>query len=387
MASRHPSKPSAWARGTLARSIRLASAAQIIRRLAAVRERMAIVTGATGQDGYFLVRRLLEEGWTVHAPVRDVAAAERLFGYHDGLRAVRRDLVDPGPLAALVGDVRPEEMYNLAGESSVAGSFANPRANWEANAHVIVHLVEAIRNDSPETRFYQASSGEMFGWVPGGEIIHDERSPLNPQSPYAAAKAAAHLLCRSYRESYGVRIACGILFNHESHRRGQRFLTRKVVDHVDGLRRGEIDAPLRVGKPESESRLGVRSRLRGGDDDDPSGKRRFAVSPTFPTSIGTTSSARESFIRCGSSSIGRFASPDFHLDWHLEGDDPLKWHATFDDGRCAVVVDPEFVRPADPEAIGADPSRVRRDLGWEPRVGLDVFLSDMLRMDAAAPAS
>ena len=183
------------------------------------------MTGATGQDGYFLVRRLLDDGWTVHAPVRDVAAAERLFGHHDGLHAVRRDLVDPGPLAALVGDVRPEEMYNLAGESSVAGSFADPRANWEANAHVIVHLLDAIRNDSPETRFYQASSGEMFGWIPGGQIVHDEQSPLNPQSPYAAAKAAAHLLCRSYRESYDVRIACGILFNHESHRRGQRFLT------------------------------------------------------------------------------------------------------------------------------------------------------------------
>ena len=205
------------------------------------------MTGATGQDGYFLVRRLLDDGWTVHAPVRDVAAAERLFAYHDGLHAVRRDLVDPGPLAALVGDIRPEEMYNLAGESSVAGSFANPRANWEANAHVIVHLLDAIRNDSPETRFYQASSGEMFGWVPGGQIVHDELSPLNPQSPYAAAKAAAHLLCRSYRESYDVRIACGILFNHESHRRGQRFLTRKVVDHVDALRRGAVESPLRVG--------------------------------------------------------------------------------------------------------------------------------------------
>ena len=168
------------------------------------------MTGATGQDGYFLVHRLLDDGWTVHAPVRDVAAAERLFGHHDHLHALRRDLADPGPLAALVGDIRPEEMYNLAGESSVAGSFADPRAVWETNAHIIVHLLDAIRKDSPETRFYQASSGEMFGWIPGGQIVHDEQSALNPQSPYAAAKAAAHLLCRSYRESYDVRIACGI---------------------------------------------------------------------------------------------------------------------------------------------------------------------------------
>src|SRR2546429_9578897 len=127
-----------------------------------VRERTAVITGATGQDGYFLTRRLLEDGWTVWAAVRDVEAAERLFGHHEALHGVRRDLRDPGPLCALVGDVRPEEMYNLAGESSVGLSFADPRATWESNAHAVVHLLDAIRNDSPGTRFYQASSGEMF---------------------------------------------------------------------------------------------------------------------------------------------------------------------------------------------------------------------------------
>ena len=151
-----------------------------------------------------------------------------------------------GPLAALIGDLRPEEMYNLAGESSVADSFADPRATWETNAYVVVHLLDAIRRDSPGTRFYQASSGEMFGCLAGGEVIHDETSPLNPQSPYAAAKAAAHLLCRSYRESYGLRIACGILSNHESRRRGAPFLSRKVIDHVETLRDGAPE-PLRVG--------------------------------------------------------------------------------------------------------------------------------------------
>src|SRR5207237_8588026 len=186
-------------------------------------------------------------GWTGWAAVRDAEAAERLFGHHEALHAVRRDLRDPGPLCALVGDVRPEEMYNLAGESSVGLSFADPRATWESNAHAVVHLLDAIRNDSPGTRFYQASSGEMFGSTPGGDVVHDEDSVLNPQSPYAAAKAAAHLLCRSYRESYGVRIASGILFNHESHRRGPQFLSRKVVDHVVALREGRVTAPLALG--------------------------------------------------------------------------------------------------------------------------------------------
>src|SRR5262245_6549337 len=193
-----------------------------------VEPRTAVVTGATGQDGWYLVNRLLADGWTVHAAVRDVDAAETMFGGHPGVRPVRRDLRDPGPLCALVGDVRPEELYNLAGESSVGASFADPRATWESNAHVVVHLLDAVRNDSPETLVYQASSGEMFGSIPGADVVHDESSSLNPQSPYAAAKAAAHMLCRSYREAYGIRIACGILSNHESHRRGPQFLSRKA---------------------------------------------------------------------------------------------------------------------------------------------------------------
>lgn len=348
-------------------------------------EHTAIVTGATGQDGYFLVRRLLDDGWTVHAPVRDVAAAEHLFAHHDRLRAVRRNLADPGPLAALVGDVRPQELYNLAGESSVAGSFADPRAVWETNAHIIGDLLDAIRQDSPETRFYQASSGEMFGWIPGGQIVHDEQSALNPQSPYAAAKAAAHLLCRSYRESYDVRIACGILFNHESHRRGQRFLTRKVVDHVDALRRDAADGPLRVGNLKARRDWGFapdyvegmmmilrQAAIRGVPD-------LSAQYQDYVLGTGRLHHVWELIDRA-------FLLGGFHLTWDLDGDDPLGWHATFESGDVAVVVDPEFVRPADPAAICADPTRVRRDLGWEPRVGLDVFLADMLRIDVAAPA-
>src|SRR4051794_5306034 len=216
-------------------------------RLTHVQPQTAIVTGATGQDGWYLVQRLLDDGWTVHAAVRDRDAAERLFGRHERLVVVRRDIRDPAPLRALVGDVRPEELYHLAGASSVGASFADPQATWESNAHVVVHLLDAIRLDSPATRFYQASSGEMFGSVPGESVVHDESAALNPQSPYAAAKAAAHLLCRSYRESYELRIACGILFNHESHRRGPEFLTRKVVDHLRALRTGTAARPLALG--------------------------------------------------------------------------------------------------------------------------------------------
>jgi GDPmannose 4,6-dehydratase len=345
-----------------------------------VQARTALVTGATGQDGYFLVHRLLAEGWTVHAAVRDVAAAETAFGGHERLRAVRRDIRDPGPLVALVGDVRPEELYNLAGESSVGASFADPRATWESNAHIVVHLLDAIRLDSPETRFYQASSGEMFGSVPGESVVHDESAALNPQSPYAAAKAAAHMLCRSYRESYGIRIACGILFNHESRRRGPQFLSRKVIDHVRALRAGEAPGPLRLGNLKArrdwgfapdyvEGMLAIlrQTELRRVADEG-------AAYRDYVLGTGRLHAVWELADRA-------FALAGLELEWKLEGDDPLGWSARFGSGEAAVVVDPAFIRPSDPAAIAADPRRIETELGWVPRPGLDRFLEDMLLDD------
>jgi GDPmannose 4,6-dehydratase len=348
-----------------------------------VEPQTAIVTGATGQDGWYLVNRLLADGWTVHAAVRDVDAAEAAFGGHERLRAVRRDIRDPGPLRALVGDVRPEELYNLAGESSVGASFADPQATWESNAHVVSHLLDAVRLDSPGTRVYQASSGEMFGSVPGESVVHDETSALNPQSPYAAAKAAAHLLCRSYRESYDLRIACGILFNHESHRRGGAFLTRKVVDHLLELRAGARRTPLALGNLKAQRDWGYapdyvdamiaivrQASIRGVPDE-----ARFYRDYLLGT--GRLHHVWELVDRA-------FALAGFELAWRLDGDDPLEWGAAFaDSGESAVSVDPAFIRPSDPLAIAADPSRIARDLGWEPRPGLDRLLEDMLAAGAA----
>jgi GDPmannose 4,6-dehydratase len=343
-----------------------------------VEPRTALVTGASGQDGWYLVRRLLAEGWTVHAAVRDVERTERLFDRHPSLHAVRRDLRDPGPLCALVGDVRPEELYNLAGESSVGASFADPRATWESNAHIVVALLDAVRLDSPLTRFYQSSSGEMFGSAPGEGVVHDERSALNPQSPYAAAKAAAHLLCRSYRESYDLRIACGILFNHESHRRGPQFLSRKIVDHLAGLRSGGERRPLALGNLMVQRDWGFapnyvdamvailrQTEVRGVPDE----ARYYR---DYVVGTGRLHHVWELVDRA-------FALAGFELAWQLDGADPLEWSAAFaDTGEPAVVVEPSFLRPADPQAIVADPSRIVEELGWQPLLGLDVFLEDML---------
>jgi GDPmannose 4,6-dehydratase len=246
-----------------------------------------------------------------------------------------------------------------------------------------VNLLDAVRKDSPETRFYQASSGEMFGFVPGGEIVHDEGSPLNPQSPYAASKAAAHLLCRSYRESYGIRVACGILFNHESHRRPPGFLTRKVVDHVEALRVRAADGPLRVGNLKARRDWGfapdyvegmmmiLRQGSLRGVTDAPAEYRDYVLG------TGRLHHVWE-LIDCAFSLAG------LRLEWDLAGEDPLRWHATFEQsGEPAVVADLELFRPADPAAIAADRSRAQAELGWEPREGLEVFLADMLAQEPA----
>jgi GDPmannose 4,6-dehydratase len=334
----------------------------------------AIVTGASGQDGYYLVQRLLADGWTVYAPSRDPRASEELFGGHERLLAVAGDLGRPEVLAALVADVQPAELYNLAGESSVNSSFDDPRVTWETNAHVVVHLLDAVRKASPGTRVYQASSGEMFGSTPGGKVVHDEDSALNPQSPYAAAKAAAHLLCRSYRESYGVRIACGILFNHESRRRGPRFLTRKVADHL----RTDPRAPLRVGNLKAQRDWGFapdyvegmqlvlrQAALRGVPD----------IASEYRDYVLGTGRLHTVWELIDTA----YALAGFTLAWELDGVDPLAWHAIFTDtGDPAVQVDASFVRPSDPLAIAANPSRIRAELGWEPRVGMEIFLHDML---------
>jgi GDPmannose 4,6-dehydratase len=223
----------------------------------------------------------------------------------------------------------------------------------------------------------------MFGSAPGAGVVHDESSALNPQSPYAAAKAAAHMLCRSYRESYGVRIACGILFNHESRRRSAQFLSRKVVDHVQALRSGVEVGPLALGNLKAERDWGFAPDYVEG-----------MVTILRQAAVRGVTDEAESYLDyvLGTGKLHTvweladraFALAGYELDWDLEGDDPLTWSAAFTTGGRAVVVDPAFIRPADPKAIAADPSRIEADLGWQAKPGLDRFLEDML--EAAAQA-
>lgn len=367
------------------------------------KQRVAIVAGAHGQDGYFLTEQLLREGWFVHATARELSGSdfESLPGeVSSRLQLHQINLLKPQPLFDLIQQTQPEELYNLAGQSSVSKSFLDPLYTWQTNTEWVVHLLECLRKHSPKTRFYQASSTDMFGIPPGGATVFDEDSALNPQSPYASAKAAAHLLCHSYREVYGLRITSGILSNHESHRRPASFLSRKVVEHVMGLQAlsaGQIanSAPLAVGNLKIRRDWGfapdyvegmckilrqikTRAELTGQapESDEGTNYRDYLLA------TGETHAVWE-LIDCA------FTIGGFDLEWNLEGDEPKAWHGYFrSTGTPAVVVDPDLLRAAEPLVIRVDPDRARRELGWMPKQGLEGFLRDIFakaqRRDAAS---
>ena len=341
--------------------------------------RTAIVTGAGGQDGYYLVARLLAEGTVVHAGLRSEAATAALTSLPDVDRLTLHhlDITDPSASRHLIAELRPDEFYNLAGLSSVSRSFDEPVETWRSNADAVHGLLEAVRTESPATRFYQSSSTDMFGSPPGEDAIHDEASAFVPQSPYAAAKAAAHLLCHAYRQAFDLRVACGILSNHESRRRPASFLTGKVTTYVRSLRSADPaerpSGPLRVGN------LAVR-REWGYAPDYVDGMIRICrqIVVRADTSGTVAEEDRGSNYRDYVLGSGRrhavwelidraFVLGGFPLDWDRSSDDPADWTARrADSGTLAVVVDPSFVRHADPATIGTDPSLARDELGWRP---------------------
>ncbi len=349
---------------------------------------IAIVTGASGQDGALLVERLVGEGYHVHAVVRPRSSEAAAADHSPAVEVHDVDIQDEARIAELVAAVQPTELYNLAGLSSVSRSFAEPQVAWLTNAAAVANLLEAVRCHSPATRIYQASSSEMFGWVPGGAVTHNEDARLMPQSPYASAKAAAHLLCGMYRRAYGVRVACGILFNHESRRRGPSFLSRKVTDHVRRLRAGsdpETTPPLAVGNLKVErdwgfapdyvegmSRILRQIEIRASLSGQPAEPDIGSSYRDYVLGTGRTHAVWELIDRA-------FELGGFGLEWDLADEDPGRWRASFaKSGTPAVVVDAAFLRPSDPLVIRADPERARRELGWAPRPGLDMILEDML---------
>ena len=314
------------------------------------RRRTAIITGITGQDGSYLAELLLEKGYEVVGVVRRTShdSYERIGHLLDRVHIVPADLLDQHSLTSVVRDAKPDEVYNLAAQSFVPTSWSQPVLTGEFTALGVTRLLEAVRLAHPEARFYQASSSEMFGNVQ--ETPQRETTPFYPRSPYGVAKVYGHWITVNYRESYGLFAVSGILFNHESPRRGLEFVTRKVTHGVARIVRGK-DRELLLGNLDARRDWGF-----AGDYVDAMWRMLQRPRPTdYVIGTGEMHTVRE---------LCEVAFSHARLDW-----------------RTYVKVDPRFVRPADVERLQADASKARLELEWAPRVTFAELVRMMVDAD------
>ncbi len=312
--------------------------------------RRALITGITGQDGSYLAELLLERGYEVFGMVRRASTenVERIEHLVDRITLIQGDLLDQASLGSTLAEAQPTEVYNLAAQSFVPTSFRQPVLTAEFTAVGVTRLLEAIRSVDPSIRFYQASSSEMFGRV--REVPQNELTPFHPRSPYGVAKAYAHFITLNYRESYGLFAASGILFNHESPRRGLEFVTRKITDGAARIKLGLADE-LRLGNLDAERDWGfagdyVEAMWLMLQQDEP----------------------RDYVVATGEShSVRQFVEAAFE-------------HAGLDHEKH-VVIDPGLRRPAEVDHLIGDSSRARSELGWEPRVSFERLVQMMVEAD------
>ncbi|HEY3799279.1 MAG TPA: GDP-mannose 4,6-dehydratase [Caulobacteraceae bacterium] len=320
----------------------------------------ALVTGVTGQDGAYLAQLLLGEGYEVFGLVRRSAHEGlhdhrlRWLGVADAVRVVPGDLLDAPSLASAVREAQPDEVYNLAAQSSVAASWRQPLATGQATGAGVANLLEAVLAHAPGARFYQASSSEIFGTA--DVEAQSETTPTHPRSPYGAAKLYAHWLTVCYRESFGLHASAGILFNHESPLRGLEFVTRKVTDAAARIKLG-LASEVRLGNIDAQRDWGhardyVRAMwlmLQQERPDD------------YVIATGRTTTVRR---MCEIA----FAVLGLEAEAH-------------------VVIDPALYRPAEVARLCGDASKAKRVLGWTPLVTLEAMIEEMVQADMARLSS
>ena len=318
----------------------------------------ALITGVTGQDGSYLAEFLLEKGYEVVGMVRRTShhSYERIDHLLDRIEIVAADLLDQHSLTVVLQDVQPDEVYNLAAQSFVPTSWSQPVLTGEFTALGVTRILEAIRLVHPKARFYQASSSEMFGKVT--ETPQRESTPFYPRSPYGVAKVYGHWITVNYRESYDLFSVSGILFNHESPRRGIEFVTRKVSDGVARIKLG-LAKDLHLGNLDARRDWGF-----AGDYVEAMWLMLQQPAPTdYVVGMGETHSVRE---------LAEIAFRHVGLDY-----------------RQHVVSDPRYYRPAEVELLLADPAKARHELGWKPKVSFEQLVTmmvdaDLTRLSAAA---
>jgi GDPmannose 4,6-dehydratase len=310
----------------------------------------ALITGVTGQDGSYLAELLVEKGYEVYGLIRRSSTEnfERIEQIRDRIHLVQGDLLDQTSLSEVLEESRPSEVYNLAAQSFVHTSWTQPLLTGEITALGVARLLEAVRGFDKTIRFYQASSSEMFGKVRESPQVED--TGFYPRSPYGVAKVYGHWITINYRESYAMFACSGILFNHESPRRGLEFVTRKITNGVARIKVG-LAQELRLGNLDAQRDWGfagdyVQAMWLMLQQDTPA---------DYVIGTGETHSVKE-FVELA------FASVD--LDW-----------------QEYVVQDPRFLRPAEVDYLRADPDKAKRELGWEPRVTFAELVGMMVNTD------
>ena len=314
-------------------------------------KRSALVTGITGQDGSYLAELLLEHGYDVHGMVRRASTEkfDRIEHIRDQITLHQGDLLDQRSLVDAMRAAKPAEIYNLAAMSFVAVSWIQPTLTAEFTGTGVTRMLEAMREVCPEARFYQASSSEMFGKVL--EIPQTETTPFYPRSPYGVAKAYGHFITVNYRESYDLHATSGILFNHESPRRGLEFVTRKITWHAAAIKHG-LTKELRLGNLDAERDWGyakdyVEAMWLMLQRDEPE---------DYVIATGESHSVRE----CCEVAFDEAGLGDFEQ---------------------YVTIDPAFVRPAEVDHLIGTPAKAERDLGWKPQTTFEQLIRLMTRSD------
>ncbi|MEN4790986.1 GDP-mannose 4,6-dehydratase [Pantoea agglomerans] len=333
--------------------------------------KIAIITGITGQDGAYLAELLLDKGYTVYGTYRRTSSVnfwrieELGIKQNPNLHLVEYDLTDLSSSIRLLQESKATEVYNLAAQSFVGVSFDQPLTTAEITGIGPVNLLEAIRIVNPKIRFYQASTSEMFGKVQA--IPQKEDTPFYPRSPYGVAKLYAHWMTINYRESYNIFASSGILFNHESPLRGQEFVTRKITDSVAKIKLGKLDV-LELGNMDAKRDWGfakeyVEGMWRMLQADEPD---------TFVLATNRTETVRD-FVSMAFKAAG--------IELRFEGKDDQEVAIDVATNKVVVKVNPKFYRPAEVELLIGNPQRAKDILGWEPKTTLEELCAMMVEED------
>lgn len=331
--------------------------------------KIAFVTGITGQDGAWLSKLLLEKGYTVYGGVRRTSSSNNwrleFLGIADKVKLVEFDLLDYTNIYQCIRDIQPDEFYNLAAQSFVGTSFKQPVSTGMVDGMGVVYILDILHTISPKTKFYQASTSEMFGQVK--QIPQTEETPFYPRSPYGCAKMYAHWMVTNYRESYDMFATSGILFNHESELRGPEFVTRKITLNVakryhgngEVLELGNLDAKRDWGYAK-EYVEGMYLMLQADKPD------TFVLATNQTTDIRT-------FVNSAFNVI------DKTIRWEGKNDQEQGFDSKT--GELLVKVNPKFYRPAEVELLIGDPAKAKKMLGWEPKTNIAKLTELMVRSD------